>query len=597
MSNAATAPQGATSRPDRDAARWRLGASAVLAVSAALLFGRLGARAIWTMEVRWAEIAREMALSGDYFWPTIGQKPYYDKPLGSYWLIVAASWFTDGVTELAARLPSAVAGFVAVALVMALARRLYDSRTSVWAGLILTTSFSFVYFARCASADMETLAGVLAASVLFILYEDHQSKWLLFGMWITMALTSLTKGLVGFALPIAIISTYSCFADGWPALRDALTIGPLRARLRWLVERNRWLFNASSLAGIAIAMTLYAAPFVVSGISHEWERGVGRVVRENFLRFFNPFDHRAPVYLYAYAIFALAAPWSVLLPASLSEIHHRRRVGVEPARADRFALAYFWVTFIFFTLSGSRRSYYLVPILPAVALIVAAVLARPGGQLSPRAWRLLRWGFALAAILSVGAVVALLPPEALLSGDAALLPPIPARGIYAVIWLAIVATFIWSWWRIDTRRVGIAFAVLATLGLAYVFLVAIPASETYRTEKPFAAAVRRHLAGHFAGLAILGAQAPVYYLHEPFAYSYFIARSKLLDAVRGGKVKYIIVSQRELSKLGFPVEVLVTEESFAWESKSTRKGKVSLVRVVALPTDPAPESEDGEGDE
>ncbi|MGH7948622.1 MAG: ArnT family glycosyltransferase, partial [Candidatus Binataceae bacterium] len=304
---------------DLDQSRWRLYAASVLAISAVLLFARLGARSIWTMEVRWAEIAREMVLSGDYFWPTIGGKPYYDKPLGSYWLIVAASWLTDGVTEFAARLPSVLAGFVAVVLLMVLARQLYDRRTSLWAGLALTTSFSFVYFARCASADMETLAGVLAALLLFLRYDERPSRPLLIGMWIVMALTSLTKGLVGFALPLAIIATYSCFADGWPVLRDAITSGPLRARLGWLLERNRWLFSGWSLVAISIALTLYAAPFVISGITHDWQRGVERVVRENVLRFFRPFDHRGPVYLYVYVIFGLAAPWSALMPAALVE--------------------------------------------------------------------------------------------------------------------------------------------------------------------------------------------------------------------------------------------------------------------------------------
>src|SRR6516165_4462774 len=89
---------------------------AVIGLAAALLLPRLGARALWASEFRWAEIAREMLLTHNYFWPTINGHVYYDKPLGSYWLVVAATWLTGGMNEVAARLPSALAGLLAIGL-------------------------------------------------------------------------------------------------------------------------------------------------------------------------------------------------------------------------------------------------------------------------------------------------------------------------------------------------------------------------------------------------------------------------------------------------------------------------------------------------
>src|SRR5262245_44110547 len=71
---------------------WRLGFVAVLALTGALFFLRLGERALWSEEVRWAEIPREMISSGNFLWPTINGHSYYDKPLGSYWLVLAAAW-------------------------------------------------------------------------------------------------------------------------------------------------------------------------------------------------------------------------------------------------------------------------------------------------------------------------------------------------------------------------------------------------------------------------------------------------------------------------------------------------------------------------
>ena len=75
----------------------------MLALTAILYFARLGARALWASEFRWAEISREMLRTGNYFWPTINGHLYYDKPLGSYWLVLASMPFSGGLNETAAR--------------------------------------------------------------------------------------------------------------------------------------------------------------------------------------------------------------------------------------------------------------------------------------------------------------------------------------------------------------------------------------------------------------------------------------------------------------------------------------------------------------
>src|SRR6202011_2542216 len=75
---------------DRDR-RWHVATITGVAFTASLYFARLGARALWSSEFRWAEIAREMLLTHNYFWPTINGHVYYDKPLGSYWLRCAGA--------------------------------------------------------------------------------------------------------------------------------------------------------------------------------------------------------------------------------------------------------------------------------------------------------------------------------------------------------------------------------------------------------------------------------------------------------------------------------------------------------------------------
>src|SRR5271155_4221168 len=139
----ASAPAGSaapqlSARSEHDS-RFRLRAACVLILTAILFLTRLGVRALWSSEFRWAEIAREMLVTHNYFWPTINGHVYYDKPLGSYWLPVFSTPFTGGLNEAATRVPCAIAGIVAVALLMLLVRRLYDARTAILSGVILAT--------------------------------------------------------------------------------------------------------------------------------------------------------------------------------------------------------------------------------------------------------------------------------------------------------------------------------------------------------------------------------------------------------------------------------------------------------------------------
>src|ERR1035441_5406299 len=164
----------------------RLGmhAGCVLILGPVLCSARLGARALWSSEFRWAEIAREMLVTHNYFWPTINGHVYYDKPLGSYWLVIFSTPLTGGLNEAATRLPCAIAGLGAFARRVPLGRRLYDARAAILGVVILATSFSFVFFSRNASADVETLTGELAALLLFNHNEERAGGLWVVGLWL-----------------------------------------------------------------------------------------------------------------------------------------------------------------------------------------------------------------------------------------------------------------------------------------------------------------------------------------------------------------------------------------------------------------------------
>jgi 4-amino-4-deoxy-L-arabinose transferase-like glycosyltransferase len=537
---------------------WRLVAAVVLGAAAVLFFARLGERSLWSEEVRWAEIPREMARAGDYFWPTFNGRVYYDKPLGSYWLVLGVSRVTGTIDELTARLPSAISGLMGVVLVMLLAKRLYGRRVAVLAGAILSTSFGCLVFARTAAADMENLVGVLAALWLFVRNDGRPGGRWPIAFWLVMAVTSLTKGLLGFALPLLVASVYST----WTGLADGRSD---RGWIKRVVVANGWLLNRTTLVAAPLAAAVYLTPFFLShgGLAE----GLGMVYRENLRRFYDPVNHRGPVYLYAYVIFMLLAPWSLLLPAALVHGH------VSQNRGDRFALTYFWAIFVFFTLSASRRSYYLLPILPAGALLIAALLVRPANWL-PRTARWLRFlgvGLFAAVVLAVPAV--LLPP-ALRPAPFDQFPPLPAPTAFIAAWA--VSAIALALTAIQPSRVGIALAVTAFALQGYAFVFAQSATDADRTQRAFADAVRQRVG---SDLVLYRTREIVYYLDPPGPLPEFDQLDELRRAVERREVRWVVLRRRDREPLGSDWTEVLTESIGPWDAADRAGTKLLLLRV------------------
>ena len=520
-----------------------------------------------------------MIVTHNYFWPTINGRVYYDKPLGSYWLVVASTWLTGGMNETAARIPCAIAGVLAVALMVVIVRRLYDLRTAVIAAFILATSFSFVFFSRHASADVETVTGELAAIALFLRNEDRPVEWWVVWLWLIMAATSLAKGLLGFVLPVLIIGTYSCLADGWGELGRRLLRGTLAERIRWIVIRNRWFFNWRTAIAVAIGFAVYYTPFAISRMETGATTGLQMVYRENVERYFEPFDHRGPVYLYTYVIFALMAPWSAFLPAALVQAHQRRRNGADQARSDRFVLAFFWSVFIFFTVSGSRRSYYILPILPATAILVARVLSEPLEALTAWSQRLMKLGYAIIAGAVVVSALAFLPPHWILPEPWAQLPMAPDQAVFAIYWIVAIAALLYGLRNFSSARIAVSVGVVAYLFMIYFFVFAMPAGDAYRGEKSFAKRVRQLIGSDTSELAFYKSQGPAFYLDLPKPVPEYDRLADLDAAIKAGNVRWLVVRRRELPTVNVPVQVVVGEMVNPWDLKEHRLNSMVLVRL------------------
>ena len=357
----------------------------LLAATALMLLFGLGSRELWGAETRWANVALQMLQSGDYFDPYLKGDPYYDKPLLSYWLITASAWLAGGLGPWSLRLSSVIAAWLSVWLVYLLGEQLFRKGTGLIAGWMLATTFYFVFWGRVATADSLTVCGVLAAFWWYWRGPEDTRLWRYIVFFGLLSLTSLFKGLIGFILP------------GLLLLPHLLDDGRWKRHLNWRLA-----------AALVIAGAFYMLPFLLShfyGAANYSQSGLGLVLRENVVRFFQPFDNIGPIYTYLLYLPVYTLPWAPCWIIAL-RVALRNWRDIEPH--TRWLIKGLALLMIFFTASGSRRSYYVLPLVPFAQLLGAWWITRrmAAGNTNGRAWRI---GFGVAAAVTVTILGVLYP--------------------------------------------------------------------------------------------------------------------------------------------------------------------------------------------
>ncbi|MDR3491830.1 MAG: glycosyltransferase family 39 protein [Gammaproteobacteria bacterium] len=322
--------------------------SYLLVAAAILLLSMLGSRELWTQEHRWADIVSGMFFRHDFLHPFLGETEYYDKPLLSYWLMAGISFVTGKVSLWSLRLPSALAGMLSVWSIYKIGSHLKDKQLGLLAGWMLLTSFYFVFWAKTSSADMLNLGGTLFAVAWYFMKKESPSFINYTVFFMILALTALCKGLVGAIVPLLAI-----FPD--------------------LLMKNEWKkhLRLSFVLATIPAAIIYYLPFWASahfGGTHYEESGLYLVYRENILRYFQPFDHKGPIYTYFIYLPVYLMPWTLFFIPALLTLPSRWRNLSSQSKWMCWSLL---VLFLFFTLSGSRRNYYVLPIVPFAVLMTA----------------------------------------------------------------------------------------------------------------------------------------------------------------------------------------------------------------------------------
>ncbi len=332
-------------------------AGLLVAVVALLLawFGSLDYRKlIKPDEGRYAELAREMAVSGDWLTPRLNGIKYFEKPPLQYWA-TAAAYKAFGANEWTARLWAGLTGFLGILLAGFAGRRLFGPQAGVLAAATLASSLLYLAMGHMNTLDMGLGFFLELAVFGFLLAQtspDSGRRWMLIA-WTGLALAVLSKGIVALVLTGGTLVLYSLLT------RD---VSPWR--------------KFEFARGLPLFLLIVAPWFVAVSLANpEFPRFF--FIHEHFERFLTSVHRRYQPAWYFVPIFLLGAlPWTTLALQSAAQAWSRRTATTFQPR--RFLLLWCLVVFTFFSVSSSKLPSYILPLFPALALLLADALPRIG---------------------------------------------------------------------------------------------------------------------------------------------------------------------------------------------------------------------------
>ena len=463
-----------------------------------LFFGLSAFGLVGADEPRYAQIAREMLVRHDWVVPVLNGKPWLEKPALYYWeAMISYSLF--GVSDWAARIPGAFSATTMVAAVFVFCRRITrpaagtESGSSVVpldAALITLSTAGVIGYGRAASMDMPLAANFTIAMLCWISrYAEPDTpsdngwqtrlhpRLLLF--YVFMALATLAKGPVAPALAAIIIVLFAA------ARRDA--------KIVW-----QTLWWPGILVYLAIASPWYWLVQQRTG---------------NFFRFFfleqnlqrytsNVYHHPQPFWFYVPVTLLAIMPWVVwavcgwwntvrgFAATGRARRNSEERTQIQPfaKEAKDGALELFlaiWATVPvgFFSFSGSKLPGYILPAIPAFALLATMSIARHGGERAGRTLLILLHS-AIAAGLMAAVIIA--PYRTLrvpVSRTAALTATIVALAIFAGATATLLRRGL-PWLRFVTL-------VPVVLAVAYILRIGAPALDATLSARPVAQELAR----------------------------------------------------------------------------------------------------------
>lgn len=361
----------------------------IIGVCLLLFFLRLGSTTLFDVdEPRYAEAAREMIESNNWITPYFNYVVRFDKPIFFYWLI-AICYKLFGISEFAARFPSAVMAMLTALTVYFFGRKHINSNYGVISSLILITSLEFIGLSRMSITDM-TLSAFISFMLLsaFTASESNEPYkkywWYLF--YIFMGYGTLTKGPIVPALAVIIMAPYLVFTG------------------KFIETLKTCKLFTGTFVFMLVTVPWYSLVILENGRAYIDQF----FLIDNFKRFTGTVSgHKAPIYFFFIVILVGFIPWCTYIPYAIykhikpiidayknktknddnlsknliSKLKYMYKNLITPIstryitasiteRVSLFSFLWFIIIFIFFSISGTKLVTYVLPLFPALALIV-----------------------------------------------------------------------------------------------------------------------------------------------------------------------------------------------------------------------------------
>jgi 4-amino-4-deoxy-L-arabinose transferase-like glycosyltransferase len=327
----------------KDKENWLL--SLLLAIAILLFFYNLWVPSIWNPnEAFYAEAARETLESKDFLTPHFNYEPRFQKPILLYWF-VSATYLLFGINEFTTRLVSAILALATVFVTFLIGKLVWNRRAGLLSAVVLATSFEFNQAARYTSPEMTLLFFITLSLYAFLKGITESNKYWLYIGYICMGLATLTKGPVGFILPMLIITVFLILTKDWNVLS--------KIKLHY---------------GIII-ITLIAAPWFLYMIYTYGQQYISVIWGENVKRFMGEHSKSSTLFYYFLVLPWNFLPWFpflIIAFASYTKDFIRKNLDKKAV----FIAVWFLIVFCFFSLSKGKLPPYILPLFPAASILV-----------------------------------------------------------------------------------------------------------------------------------------------------------------------------------------------------------------------------------
>ncbi len=437
-------------------------------------------------EPLFAEASRQMLVRGDWITPFFNDETRFDKPALVYWC-QALAYLILGVNEWAVRLPSALAATAVIGLGF-YSLYWYQSKKDELEGVsrpsrrwflsglgaaLIGLNPEMIVWARTGVSDMLLTGCIVCALFCFFLgyansHEQNSflpSKWYL-GFYILIAGAILTKGPVGIVLPGLIVGAFLIYIR----------------KLREVMREMRLLL------GIVIITALSAPWYVLVTWRNGWNFINSFFLYHNAERFTSVVNrHSAPWFFYFLVVLLGFAPYSVYLPVAFASLKFWQpsfwRNQPRSQQFSIFVLIWFSVIFGFFTIAVTKLPSYVLPLMPAAAILIALLWSDLLQTIPTPGLRISGW---VNVIFASTLAVAMFYITKLLGHDSAapnfrqILQQSGLPVVGGVIWLvcAIALSFL-----ILQRRPLAVIGVNLTAFIAFLLLVLTPALFIMDSER------------------------------------------------------------------------------------------------------------------